>query len=265
MTSALLIGPIERPFRLRRSVPQRRRWYSLAAPAEPPGVGKVGQSFVDSLRSQIDGRSLGVYPVNYPGDFRISPRARHDGANDASAHVQDMAARCPNTRLVLGGYSQGAGVIDLASTMMPPEAADHVAAVALFGNPTSALASRLSGIAFPAIGPLFNSKTIDLCAPDDPACSGGMNPLAHGSYVRVRHDGSSRDVGRGSAVALTALRRRLFRDRAVAERVWGRSRRAGAPRADPGDGRPRWHCAADRPSPRTTPCRTATASRAGCG
>ncbi|PRC61338.1 hypothetical protein C6A85_09945, partial [Mycobacterium sp. ITM-2017-0098] len=33
------------------------------------------------------------------------------GANDASAHVQYMIANCPRTRLVLGGYSQGAAVI----------------------------------------------------------------------------------------------------------------------------------------------------------
>ena len=33
---------------------------------EPPGVGGVGQAFVDSLRSQVGGRSVGVYAVNYP-------------------------------------------------------------------------------------------------------------------------------------------------------------------------------------------------------
>ena len=32
---------------------------------EPPGVGYFGQAFVDSLRSQVGGRSLGVYAVNY--------------------------------------------------------------------------------------------------------------------------------------------------------------------------------------------------------
>jgi cutinase len=93
-----------------------------------------------------------------------------------------MVGRCPKTKLVLGGMSQGAGVIDMASTMIPPEAADHVAAVALFGNPKSMLATTLSG-GFPDISPLFASKTIDTCAPDDPACSGGFNPQAHGSYV----------------------------------------------------------------------------------
>ena len=36
---------------------------------EAPGVGGVGQAFVDSLRSQAPGRSLGVYAVNYPATY----------------------------------------------------------------------------------------------------------------------------------------------------------------------------------------------------
>ncbi|WP_156763966.1 cutinase family protein, partial [Mycobacterium sp. 852002-50816_SCH5313054-b] len=33
---------------------------------EPPGVGGTGQAFVDDLRSRVGGKSLDVYPVNYP-------------------------------------------------------------------------------------------------------------------------------------------------------------------------------------------------------
>ena len=38
---------------------------------EPPGVGGIGQAFVDALRSQAAPKSVDVYPVNYPasGDF----------------------------------------------------------------------------------------------------------------------------------------------------------------------------------------------------
>ena len=145
------------------------------------GVGEVGQLFVDSLRSQMSGRSIDVYPVNYPAtaDFPVSSKK---GADDTSAHVQSMVAGCPNTRMVLGGYSQGAGVIDWASTIMPSQMADHVAAVALFGNPTSMAATILSG-GYPDISPRYRSKTIDLCASGDPACGGGLNPFAHISYT----------------------------------------------------------------------------------
>jgi cutinase len=54
---------------------------------EPPGVGGIGQAFVDSLRSQVGGRSVGVYAVNYPAsnDFGRSTPA---GSDDTSARVQ---------------------------------------------------------------------------------------------------------------------------------------------------------------------------------
>jgi cutinase len=150
---------------------------------EPPGVGSVGQAFVDSLRARAAGRSVGVYAVNYPAtdDFVRSSLA---GAGDARAQVQSVAANCPNTRMVLGGYSQGAGVIDMTTGELPPQIANHVAAVAVFGNPESNFARTLGGGRLPTISPLYRPKTIDLCVPDDPICSEGRNPTAHVLYVQ---------------------------------------------------------------------------------
>src|ERR1700756_498995 len=150
---------------------------------EPPGVGGVGQAFVDSIRSQARGRSVGVYAVNYPAtdDFVRSSLA---GAGDARAHVQAVVGSCPKTRMVLGGYSQGAGVIDMTTNDLPPQAADHVAAVAVFGNPESTFARTLGGGRLPTISPLYQHKIIDLCVPNDPICSEGRNPTAHVLYVQ---------------------------------------------------------------------------------
>ena len=147
--------------------------------SEPPGVGAVGQEFIDSLRSQVKGRSVGVYPVNYPASDDIAPSASA-GANDAHAHVRSMVANCPNTKLVLGGYSQGAGVIDLITIARAPVAglipdiltadeADHVAAVATFGNPSG----RFLGAPITELSPWYGAKAVDLCAPGDPVCAPG--------------------------------------------------------------------------------------------
>jgi cutinase len=148
---------------------------------EPPGVGSVGQAFVDSLRPKVPTRSVGVYGVNYPAtdDFVRSESA---GTGDARAHVESTVANCPNTRMVLGGYSQGAAVIDMITNDLQPEVADHVAAVAVFGNPESTFGRTLGGTQVPAISPLYRPKTIDLCVPDDPVCSGGSDWNAHHLY-----------------------------------------------------------------------------------
>jgi cutinase len=129
---------------------------------EPPGVGAVGDAFVNSLRGKTR-RSVGVYGVNYPANITVDT-----GANDIGGHVQFMANNCPNTREVLGGYSLGAEVVDLAmSSRIPPGVDQHVAAVALFGN-----GSR-------RIAPAFAGKTIDQCAPGDPICGRGLVWAAH--------------------------------------------------------------------------------------
>jgi cutinase len=150
---------------------------------EPPGVGGIGQAFVDSVRARLGDRSVEVYAVDYPAS-RDFARSTPAGRDDVSAHVQAVAAECPATRMVLGGYSQGAAVVDLATSVMPPEVANHVAAAALFGGPRSTFADSLSPGPLPAIGPLYVAKTIELCVPNDPICfQGGTDMRAHGAYV----------------------------------------------------------------------------------
>jgi cutinase len=159
---------------------------------EAPGVGPTGQAFVDSLRARAGTRSVEVYPVDYPAttDF---PTAI-DGIKDASTHVRSMAANCPNTQLVLGGYSQGAAVMgfvtdsvipdgapDGVPNPMPPEVANHVAAVALFGKPSD-MFMRVIGAPPVTVGPLYEAKTIDLCVPADPICSAGTDLNVHMQY-----------------------------------------------------------------------------------
>ena len=151
---------------------------------EAPGIGRVGQAFVDSLRGKIGNRSMGVYGVNYPASYDFLAAA--DGANDASAFIQDVVNTCPDTRLVLGGYSQGAAIIDVITSVpfpaigfnnpMPPNVPDHVAALAVFGNPTAKVGLPLTS------SPVYGGKAIDLCNAGDPICSDGNNVPAHRSY-----------------------------------------------------------------------------------
>jgi cutinase len=173
---------------------------------EPPGVGGIGEPFVDSLRSAIGAKSLDVYPVNYEASSDFGDRIQFaqsvvDGIKDASGHIEATAANCPKTRIVLGGYSQGAAVAGFVTSAsipagvpaeyleflpkpMPPEIANHVAAVTLFGKPS---AEWLQNYGAPAIviGPLYAPKTDELCAPGDTICDGdpgGAPSFAHAEY-----------------------------------------------------------------------------------
>lgn len=152
---------------------------------EAPGLGKVGGPFVDALRSKVGGRSVGAYSVVYPASYDFLAAA--NGANDASGHIQWMMGNCPNTRLVLGGYSQGAAVIDVIAAVpfpaigfnspLPPDAPDHIAALAVFGNPTAKVGLPLTN------SPVYGGRAIDLCNAGDPVCSDGNDVAAHSNYA----------------------------------------------------------------------------------
>ncbi|GBG38826.1 cutinase [Mycobacterium montefiorense] len=163
---------------------------------EAPGVGDVGASFVDSLRAHVGAKSVGVYPVNYPASMDF-PRAV-DGITDASAHIQQMATSCPKSMMVLGGYSQGAAVMGFVTANqvpdgtslgqglqpMPVDVANHVAAVVLFGKPSTQFMNLINQPSV-TVGPLYAAKTIELCAPNDPICAGSGDFSAHRQYQQA--------------------------------------------------------------------------------
>ena len=160
---------------------------------DTPGLGRIGNAFVGSLRNKVGGRSVGAYAVNYPATFDFLAAA--GGANDASGHIQWMVDNCPGTRLVLGGYSQGAAVIDVIAAVpfpavgfnapLPPNVPEHVAAVAVFGNPSAKLGLPLTS------SPVYGSRAIDLCNPGDPICGDGDSVQAHRAYEGPANDAAN--------------------------------------------------------------------------
>ncbi|MDH6199255.1 cutinase [Mycobacterium frederiksbergense] len=144
---------------------------------EPPGLGRVGDAFVDSLRKQAGGMNINTYGVNY----KASKLQLHggDGAKDAISHIKSTVSSCPDTKIVLGGYSQGASVINIVAgnpvggikwgDSLPPEYANNVTAITTFGDVATRTKQSIS-----TQSALFGSKAIDLCNPNDPICHEGQ-------------------------------------------------------------------------------------------
>ncbi|MCV7037434.1 cutinase family protein [Mycolicibacterium moriokaense] len=156
---------------------------------DTPGLGTPGSAFVEALRPLVGGRTVSAYPVNYPASYDFLAAA--DGATDAENRVALMSQQCPSTKLVLGGYSQGAAVIDMLAGVpplgnkigsigsappLPASLQDNIAAVAVFGNPATKFSNPLTSS-------VFGGRAIDLCKDGDPICSRGRNPFAHNDYV----------------------------------------------------------------------------------
>lgn len=165
LTSAALIAP---PVASAQACPEAELIFARGR-IESPGPGQIGNALIKALRNKT-GKDIDLYAVKYPADTEIDI-----GANDMSQRIQYMSGSCPDTRLVLGGYSLGAAVTDVVLAVpiaafgfkspLPPGADRHIAAVALFGN----------GIAWVGpisnFNPLYQERTIELCHGDDPICN----------------------------------------------------------------------------------------------
>ncbi len=164
---------------------------------EAPGVGPTGEAFVDALRSRVGSKSISVYGVDYPAttDFPTAV----DGIADARARILATAASCPKTKMVLAGFSQGAAVAGFVTASvvpdgispadvpapMPPDVANHVAAVALFGKPSTRFMRAIDDPPV-TVGPLYADKTIDLCVDNDLVCDAdGSSFAVHNQYAET--------------------------------------------------------------------------------
>lgn len=91
------------------------------------------------------------------------------GGPKMASLVKQALKQCPNTKVVLGGYSQGSMVVHNAADKL---SADQISGAVLFGDPFK----------MQAVGKLDKSKTKEFCASGDPVCANGANVMAHLSY-----------------------------------------------------------------------------------
>ncbi|BAL89221.1 putative cutinase [Actinoplanes missouriensis 431] len=153
---------------------------------EPQGLGIVGRPLARELAAALPDLAVGSFAVVYAAAG--NQRSAGPGATNMSRHITEVAGECPDTRFVIGGYSQGASVTDIAigirgagtaGEAIPERLADRVAAVVVFGNPLGLQRRTIAGSSA-----VFGPKAKEFCNTGDPVCGGGGNFAAHLAYPR---------------------------------------------------------------------------------
>lgn len=100
--------------------------FAARGTTEAPGVGKI-QTVAGNVTAAIPGSA--VTAVDYPATFDDYAQSVATGSSDLGQLVKDYVKMCPDSKIALLGYSQGAqAVADLicgaSSELMPVKTAD---------------------------------------------------------------------------------------------------------------------------------------------
>ncbi|PSN72383.1 cutinase precursor [Corynespora cassiicola Philippines] len=134
-----------------------------------------GPTFFNALASALGGTGrLAIQGVTYPANvFGFLAGGDANGATTMFNHINTAATRCPNTRIVVSGYSQGAQLVHTATQRLTAATAARVNAVVTFGDP-----DRDEGF-----GPVAASKILIICHEGDNICDNGIIiTAAHRNY-----------------------------------------------------------------------------------
>ncbi|KAJ5824159.1 hypothetical protein N7447_006499 [Penicillium robsamsonii] len=128
----------------------------------------VGPPVATQLKS-LTGDKVTVQGVTYPADAAGNALMGASGGPVMAKLVEQALSQCPKTKILLGGYSQGAMVVHNAANSL---AAGQIAAAVLFGDPLKTQ----------SVGKLASGKVKEFCHLGDPVCLNGANGMAHITY-----------------------------------------------------------------------------------
>lgn len=97
-------------------------------------VGSLaGPPFFNALDVKYGADKIGVQGVDYPATFGgYLVGGDPGGAATLASLTEQAASQCPDSKIVLSGYSQGAQVVHLGVAKLSPETAGKVDAVVCF-------------------------------------------------------------------------------------------------------------------------------------
>lgn len=165
-----------------------------ANPRVPAGML---QKVVEPLKKAARPRLVSGFYVPYPADIIGGSNdalgysfSRRTGVDNAVKAIQAQSTKCPSTRFLITGYSQGAHVAgDLGSSIgtgQSPIRADKIIGIALLADPAQAPQGEPTlGLTAPAVGfagsrpggfGVLTDRVLSVCDPGDFYCNAPQSP-----------------------------------------------------------------------------------------
>ncbi|KAM0343225.1 hypothetical protein ACHAPU_008818 [Fusarium lateritium] len=187
--------------------PQGAHVIAVRGSNEVQGPGEIGK-IAAKILERIPGSDMEA--LVYPALYEPYVPSQVEGVAAMTNLVRGYAQKCPNTPMVILGYSQGAHVtMDVmcgassngfpATMPQPYYIAEKVASIILLGDPSLVqsqefhVGSSLGNGILPRLRPdgcqAIANKTVSVCDAGDPFCeAGGKNLAVHLGYVLVWSD-----------------------------------------------------------------------------
>ncbi|KAM3083707.1 hypothetical protein ACMFMG_002182 [Clarireedia jacksonii] len=124
----------------------------------------VGPPLLSALKATLGSSSVSMQGVPYAADVIGFLQGGDPAGSQTMANmVTSTLSSCPNTKLVMSGYSQGGQLVHNAAKLLPAATIAKVSSAVIFGDPDNGQA--VQGIA--------SSKTDVICHVGDNICQGG--------------------------------------------------------------------------------------------
>ncbi|KAH9900300.1 cutinase-domain-containing protein [Xylariomycetidae sp. FL2044] len=148
---------------------------------EPGNLGyEVGPGVSNGLKSQYGDSNVATEGVDYAAAFdtNVAAGGTSDTAGIQEMHdlLSDAASKCPDSKIVAGGYSQGAALTHRAIEDLPDSVKDAIVGAVTFGDTQN----QQDGGRIPNFP---TEKTLVICNDGDLVCSGSLTiTAAHLDY-----------------------------------------------------------------------------------
>jgi cutinase len=148
----------------------------------------VGPQTSDAIKAQFGAQNVATEGIDYAA--ALAPNALPGGTDRRSKTLmQDtinaMVSQCPDSAIVVGGYSQGAAVVHRAVEELPAATMARIAGAVTYGDTQK----QQDNNQIPGFDP---AKTKVICAPGDLVCVGTLTILPpHLSYGANADEGAA--------------------------------------------------------------------------